>query len=277
MTDTNQTEAAVTGKIIPNQEALKAEGVTMADLVVTYNHLTGKAIKKFESIATGMRRVEMCMLAAKDNDAHTGVPKGTEGQVKGADEIEQKAEDKGVEQPAKPDADVTIDDDGKPSFALGTMAAQLQQQADAKPPITPRERKTPATPTTPKAPAITHVVPTFTGKGKGQPGSQRTAVLNKIELIRRSELRAASIEELDKHFDGSVRGYIQKLIILEKARVATPEEIADAGKLPPAPEPTPEPTPAPTASPAPAPSPAPSPAPEAAADASGTTGETPAA
>jgi len=80
-----------------------------ADLVETYNALTGKAIKKFETRAVGERRVEMAMLAAINADGQTGVPKGANGKVKTAEELAVKAKDKGLPAPdLDPDAPTTV-------------------------------------------------------------------------------------------------------------------------------------------------------------------------
>ena len=62
-------------------EQNQIEEADMASLVETYNSLTGKSIKKFETREIGKRRVEMAMLAAKDADAHTGIPKHTEPKI----------------------------------------------------------------------------------------------------------------------------------------------------------------------------------------------------
>lgn len=47
-----------------------------ADLVATYNHLTGKAIKKFASRGAGESQVANAILAGLDRANHKGVPKG---------------------------------------------------------------------------------------------------------------------------------------------------------------------------------------------------------
>ena len=59
----------------------------MADLLETYNALTGNAVERFESRAVAERRTEMAMLAARDAAGHAGVPRGVEPEVKTVAEL----------------------------------------------------------------------------------------------------------------------------------------------------------------------------------------------
>jgi hypothetical protein len=186
------------------------------DLVFTYNQLTGKSIKKFETRAIGERRVEMAILAAKDADGKTGIPKGAEPQPKTREQIEEKAAARGIEPPPALDAE--------PVFEPGTLAYELNKAAKAAKPIQERPKKAAGDGASAAKKAPLHaVVATFTGTSKPQAGSTRNAVLIRIQSMARS---AATIEALDKHFEQSTKGYIQKLIEKGHLRPVTPEEYA---------------------------------------------------
>lgn len=73
---------------------------TAADLILTFNALTGCSVESFDSRAIAERRVEMAILAAKDADARTGVPKNTDPRVRTRKDIEAKAAERGIEPPA---------------------------------------------------------------------------------------------------------------------------------------------------------------------------------
>lgn len=208
--------------ILRNVEQI-AEAST-EDLLETYNALKGKSIKKFASREAGKRQVEQAMMAAKDADAHLGVPKGADGEVKTAEELAQKADEKGAEAPdmsgdEQPgpteggEAGPAPEGDGTPTFPPGSMADQLQKAGAKSAAITKRAKKAPTPPGSAK-PAATHVVAVAEGgKSKVRATSQRGAVLQRIQLSKDKDGAQVpvSIASLDAHFQVATKGYIQKL------------------------------------------------------------------
>ena len=187
-----------------------------ADLLETFNHLTGGDVKRFASVEAGRRRVEMAMLAAKDADAKTGVPRGSEPQAKGRAEIEAKAAAKGVDTPESLDPEV--------NFPPGSMGDQLLKAAAAAKPIVPRPKKEPKAPAQPRS-SIYAVQATFAGTSKPQAGSVRNNVLLYIQNAKNN---AATIEAMDKHFQHDSRGYVNKLIEKDHLVTLTEEQYAAA-------------------------------------------------
>jgi len=194
---------------------------TMAQLVATYNALTGRtpegegtlrSISKFESREVGKRRVEKLMMAAKDADAQLGVPKGASGEVKTAEELKAKAEQKGKPTP-------NTNEPGAITFPDGTLANKLQQEADnAGGPITPRPRAAPVKrdPNAPRAPRVGKVTAVRIGQGtsKVRADSARGIILDAMSTLTKGATdKAIDLETLSKHCDGmDVRGPVQKLI-----------------------------------------------------------------
>lgn len=194
------------------------EEASMAQLLATYNALTGRtpdgegtkrSVTKFESREAGKRRVEKAMMAAKDADAHLGVPKGAEGEVKTAEELAAKAEAKG--QPA-PDTS----EPGAVIFPDGTLANKLQQEAAAAgEPITPRPRATPQKqrdPDAPRAGKVTHVR-LGSGRSKVRADSARGVVLSGMAALTKGKPEVVvTVDALSTHCGIDVRGPVQKLI-----------------------------------------------------------------
>ena len=195
------------------------EEASSSDLVETYNALAGKSIKKFENITIARRRVEMAMLAAKNADGQTGVPKGTEPQVRTRAEIVAKAEAKSVPVPQG------IDDD-EPKFEPGSLGDRLNKAARAAKKIEPRPKKE-KTAGAAKKEVIYAVQATFAGTSRPQAGSVRNNVLVYIQQATNGDkvvTSAVTIEALDKHFELNTRGYVQKL--LEKNHLIILDEAA---------------------------------------------------
>lgn len=199
---------------------------TMAQLVATYNALTGRtptgegvqrSITKFESREVGKRRVEQAMMVAKDADAHLGVAKGASGEVKTAEELAVKAAE--GDKPA-PEVNPT----NTVTFPDGTLANALQKQAQEAPgPIAPRPRAE-AVKREPGAPrrgsgtsAFVKRTPEGTAKTKVRPDSARGVVLAALDSIHgKSKNPAVAIAKITEHVgDGvGVPGAIQKLVEL---------------------------------------------------------------
>ena len=132
----------------------KIAEATTADLIATYNALTGKSIKKFSTRAAGEHQVEMAMLAAKDMDGHTGVPKNSDGKVITLEEAIVKAEARGMTI-TPPDGD----EPARLSFVPGSLADQLDRASIHTAPIVPREKKTSKESSIVRVP-VTHVIAT---------------------------------------------------------------------------------------------------------------------
>lgn len=218
------------------------EDAPMAVLVATYNALTGRtpdgegtkrSISKFESREVGKRRVDTAMMAAADADAHLGVPKGANGEVKTAEELEAKADEKGA---AAPD----MSHNGSISFPDGTLANALQKQAEAAPgPITPRPRKdtTPKKerdPAAPRAPKFTRVsfAPADKASSKVRPDSARGVVLAAMTTLcgrdDKPEGVWVEVSAIEARIGFDPRPAIQKLVVLGHVFAADAEPAAAA-------------------------------------------------
>lgn len=230
---------------------------TMAQLVATYNALTGRtptgegvlrAISKFESREVGKRRVEQAMMVARDADAHLGVAKGAHGEVKTSEELAEKAAEN--DKPA-PDVNPT----NTVTFPDGTLANALQKQAQELPgPIAPRPRAPAAAKREPGAPrrtgtsAFVKRTADGTAKSKVRPDSARGVVLAALDSIHgKSKNPAVAIAKITEHVgDGvGVPGAIQKLVELGHLQFCG----EDGSDLPPAGAAA-APAPAPAATPA---------------------------
>lgn len=253
------------------------EEAPAGDLVATFNALTGRSIKKFENATIAKRKVEAAMMASIAADEKLGVAKGASGEVKTLQELSAKAAEKGlvnvnplelpdtpIPETGEPGSDQPGDigdnvDPGPIEFAPGSMAAQLVAVGAKTAPITKRERKAA---TEPKTPRVTIVAARLTGggRGKGQPGSARTAVLERIRAVVAAKTEAnavegaeqqplvATIAELEAHLQYPVKGHIQKLVALGfvVAVDAAGKDIEGGIPAAPAPAPAPEaPSPAP--------------------------------
>lgn len=169
------------------RDAKQIAAAPTAQLVATYNALTGKAIKKFENRAIAERKVEMALLSAQDAAAHTGVPANTAPRpLTFAELAEAKA--------AK--------------FRPGSLAEKLAAEVAQQKPIQPLPKKTVTAAATPRV-VIVAVRATFAGESRCQVGSKRAAVLKKVQD---SPEHTATVDALDKYFEFSTRGHLQKLL-----------------------------------------------------------------
>jgi hypothetical protein len=73
--------------ILTTQAQVQEAGA--ADLIETFEHLTGKRLARFSSLAVGRARVTNAMLAAADATGHLGVAKGADAQPLSAAEREE--------------------------------------------------------------------------------------------------------------------------------------------------------------------------------------------
>jgi len=216
--------------IIRTQEAVA--GAPMADLVATYQALTGKAVKKFESRTVAERRVIDAIMASKDATGHLGVPQHATPGVTTVEERVDLAEKKGKNpEEQMPKADdpapegVEVDDSVNP-FPPATLAHQLWVASRAATKIEPRPRAVaPRDPDAPKRSAVVAVRATFAGRTKPQAGSIRNNVLL---YVQGRPSKCATVEEIAAHIDESPRGYVQKLIETGHFVAITVEEAAAA-------------------------------------------------
>lgn len=171
-----------------------------ADLVETYNALTGKSIKKFSSRAVGETQVANAILAAEDRAGHAGVAKGEKPTAKPlADEAKPAKGEKIAKALAKIDPAAP---------AKLSKKAKAEAAAEAKPAKSGRKatyefvRLT--APETPRRP---------------QPDSMRTKVLNALQTLDAKmkadkvppAKRVISIADLSKHVEFNARSFVHKL------------------------------------------------------------------
>ena len=181
----------MTDSILRNQSEIAT--ADNARLVATYNALTGKSIKKFSGRAAAERQVEMAMLGARDNDAHTGVPKDTPPRVITVAEAAAK---------------IAPDREDGVAFVPGSLADQLDKATHHSTPISPRARKPASSPGTARRPVV-YVLVTGAGTSKVQLTSTRGEVLSAVAASRGGW---AAVAALDVRFGCNTKGYLQKLI-----------------------------------------------------------------
>jgi hypothetical protein len=228
-------------KIIRNQNDI--EGAELADIVASFNALTGQSLKRFSSRAVGESRLRMAILGAADAAAHLGVPKGAVAEPLTAEERAAKGEkvnplaeeETRVEQEravqasstavAPPDAPAPGEDTEKPSevsYKPGSLAHQLDVATRAMAPIAPKDKKPKATAAAPRK-AIARVELTGAGKSKLQVTSARHAIVEWIKATSATNKRKpqpwASMQELVEHFEASVKGHLQKLAFMNHVRL----------------------------------------------------------
>ncbi len=184
---------------IIRDRALVATAST-ADLISTYNALTGSDLQRFSSRTVAERRTEMAIMSAENASGHRGVPKGTTPVAQTVAELEQAS-------PETPEADPNVN-----PFTPGTMAHQLwvatkawkensepRKQRPAKAPSRPRESR-----------QMTLIVKaTRSGISKVQVDSVRGQVL---AYIQEAPDGICTIAELNAHFKVPVLGYVHKLV-----------------------------------------------------------------
>ena len=172
------------------------ESTPMADLLETYNALTGKSIKKFESRAVAQQRVKMAILAAEDAAGKAGVRKGEKPRAATVAELADKAAGKTTE-PRSPMTDMASSLTNP--YPAGSLSAQLRDKANKALPI--GERKS-----SPRV-KFTRVVPTFAGESKPNPKSDRARVLEFIQQHK----AGVDVAAIERHFGMPCRGFLQKL------------------------------------------------------------------
>ena len=195
---------------IIRDRALVATAST-ADLVATYNALTGNNVERFSTRAIAERRVDMALMAAEDAAGHRGIPKDTKPVAQTVEELGAQGQDVGETATGDDEGAVAPGSDENP-FTPGSMAHQLwvatkSWDANSK----PRSKREPKDSSEPKQKrrAALIVQATFAGISRIQAGSRRAAVLKEIQEAPASTMTLAA---LDAHFAEPTRGYVHKLI-----------------------------------------------------------------
>ena len=195
---------------IIRDRALVATAST-ADLIATYNALTGNSVDRFSTRAIAERRTDMAIMAAEDAAAHRGIPKDTKPVAQTLEELGVQGQD-GGETPLGDDEGTVAPDSNENPFTPGSMAHQLwvaTKSLDAN--TAPRQKRAPKakseTPT--KRNAALSVKATFAGTSKIQANSKRAAVLKHIQVAPEATV---SLADLDAAFGEPTRGYVHKLM-----------------------------------------------------------------
>lgn len=165
-----------------------------ADLVATYNALTGKSISRFSSRGAGESQVANAIMAAQDRAGHLGVPKGAAPVAITVAEAKAKKAAGAHEEPAPAGSP-------KPLRAKLALAAGDASPNKAKPKA---ERKASG--------KLVAVVPTGAGESKLQAASERAAVFAEIVKRHGKDCRVVTIEELNAHFGRNTSGFVGKLL-----------------------------------------------------------------
>ena len=212
----------MTTNIIRNRADVSA--ASTADLVATYNALTGNAVERFSSRAIAERRVDMALMAAEDAAGHLGVPKGSDATAMTKEELAAAQEPaaeapKPVQEPSKSDESTVAPDNGENPFKPGTLAYSLwvaTKSAEANDPA--RIKKAPKAKTEPSKPRNKAMVvkATFAGLSKIQAGSKRAAAL---KLVQEAQDATMTLATLEAEMGEPSRGYVQKLVEMKHLEV----------------------------------------------------------
>jgi len=201
----------MTQDVLRTQDAIA--GAPMAQLLATYQALTGKTVKRFSTRTVAETRVKMALMAAADAAGHLGVPQGKVPQPLTVSERVDVAVSKGKEPQlpeVEPEEGVEIDDSVNP-YQMGSMAHQLWATARLCQPIAPRPKAPAAEPREPGAPKRRFEGVRFSplGVSSVRESSQRGQVL---AAIKASAPGVALIDALDKQLGFPTRGHVQKLL-----------------------------------------------------------------
>ena len=195
---------------IIRDRALVATAST-ADLVATYNALTGNNVERFSTRTIAERRVEMAIMAAEDAAAHRGIPKDTKPVAQTLEELGLQGQD-GGETPLGDDEGTVAPDSNENPFTPGSMAHQLwvattslDANTASRQNRAPKDKSEPST----KRNTALSVKATFAGTSKIQANSKRAAVLKAIQEAPEATI---SLADLDAHFGEPMRGYVHKLM-----------------------------------------------------------------
>lgn len=182
----------------------ECDDASMADLLETYNAMTGKAVARFASLEIGRQRTKMAIMAATDAAGHAGVPKHSAPTAKTVEELNQK--------PAAPAAQPE-----KEATMARTPAKKAAKKSATRTPK--KAAKKAATNGAGRHPAYTKVRFTEpTVPRRPQAESMRTRVL---EALRKR--KTATVEQLSEDVKFNSRGFVHKLVALGWAEVVGAE------------------------------------------------------
>lgn len=202
----------------------------MPDLVETYNAMTGKSIKRFESLEVGRSRTCAAIMEAIDADAHSGVPKGGTPQAITKDELAAKLVAKGKPAPkeAVSGSEGSVHDGADASLnhqptvdeanqqESNTMAAQRTKTARRGATAAKKARTTAKKAAKERRPTYTTVtIAEPTVVRRPQENSKRTEVLNALR-----KLKKCSLDKLSEAVGFDCRPYVHKLVAQGWAEVA---------------------------------------------------------
>lgn len=215
--------------ILRNQN--EVVGASSADLVETYNALTGKSIKKFENRSLAETRVAAAIMSAENAAGHAGVAKGAEPVAKTKAELKaekaRKADPreqlKKAHFPEVPksiketqETEFTPDDtceETENPYKPGTLSFQLWEACKAAKVAEPERKlkvKSESKEKAVRAPKYTYVVATGEGTSKLQEASSRAKILAFIN--KHPKGTQVSIEAISKHMGIDARGPLKKML-----------------------------------------------------------------
>jgi hypothetical protein len=206
--------------ILRNRKEITSETPT-ADLLETYNAMTGKEIKKFSSRAAAESQTAAAIMAAEDASGKLGVKKGQKPVAMTFAELEAaraaKASGAESQQAAKSASGATAEPKAKatpkPAPKATSLRASLAGKAQAAP-NAPRPKSVKKAEGEGRAPKVCYVeLVKGGGRSKMQEGSQRRAVFEKICAMKSESPKSpVNVDDVQEKFHSPVRGHILKLI-----------------------------------------------------------------
>lgn len=193
-----------------------SESTPTADLLETYNAMTGKDIKKFSSRAAAESQTANAIMAAEDAAGKLGVKKGQKPVAMTAAELDaaRAAKAMGAEQLTK--VGQGAKESANPGPAATEKGKSLRASLKAKAvgePNKPKPKAEKKAEGAGRAAKVLFVVPTGKGRSKMQENSQRKAVFDAVVGKRTSAPKApVDVEALQEDFHSPIRGHILKLI-----------------------------------------------------------------
>lgn len=198
-----------------------------ADLVATYNAMTGQSVERFSSRQAAEHRTHNALMSAADAAGHRGVKKGeapvpmtvAELAAHDADADAPKEPQDGAEEATATEEGAVAPSGEENPFKAGSMAHQLWVATKScSENAAPRTKKPPKERSATAQPRRTELVvkATFAGLSKIQAGSKRAAVM---AYVQQSPDATANLVLIDAAMGESSRGYIQKLLEMKHLEV----------------------------------------------------------
>jgi len=166
-----------------------------ADLIETYNALTGKSISRFSSRGAGESQVANAIMAAQDHAGHLGVPKGAAPVAITVAEATAKAAE----------ANEAL----APAVPPQSLRAKLALAAGDASPHTPKPKSDRPKTNGAARTKLEAVVPTGGGKFRLQAGSLRGQIMAFVES---SEGKPVQMEAIVAKFEERARGAVRLLM-----------------------------------------------------------------